>query len=285
MSLPITAQILTQANLTMLVQVLLEEPNARVTGLDVAPLAADRFGNQREQVRITWQGENSTGQYHFILSALPEVTWSEHVNPALPAPSSILFAESDLPDALTMLVEGFVAVGARRGTRPAWVLRHDWTNTPTLALREDALPQVLAQTATFHALHWGAETVLRDVYPWLPDFNTWFSLESAIANRATTGELDTLIVAMPQTLIHGTWQASHLRLHNEELWVEGWDRLMMGPAVWDVYLLLASLDVEEYEAAGRQYCALLQEIVTEFSEADTENFIAVLRLLWEMGLE
>jgi hypothetical protein len=279
MSLPITAQILTQATLTMLVQVLLEEPAARVTGLDVAPLAADSFGNQREQVRIAWQGENSTGQYHFVLYALPEVTWSEQVNPSIPAPSPILFAESDLPDVLTMLVEGFVAVGARRGTRPAWVLRHDWTATPTLAQREDALPLVLAQTAAFHALHWDAETVLRDVYPWLPEFNAW------VAERSTMTPLTTLIAALPQTLIHGTWQAAHLRLHNDKLWVEGWDRLMVGPAVWDVYLLLASLDVEDYEAAGRQYCALLQETVTEFSEADTESFIAALRLLWEMGLE
>jgi hypothetical protein len=289
MSEPLTPRILTQSSMTMLVQVLTEDNSASVTGVDVAPLPADSFGNQRERVRIAWQGDNGTGQRDFVLYGLPEVTWSEQVNPIIPAPAPVLLVESDLPDALTMLMEGFVASGRRRGERPAWLLREDWANIPTTSMElskrvrdlaksspsnmkeiyasllSSLLPILLEKTAAFHALHWGAEQVLDDVYPWLPRFTRWINREEI---RVKGEEAVTALVKMPQTIIHGEWQAEHLRLVEGELWVDGWDRVMVGPAAWDVYCLLKSLRVEEKERWAWLYCGYLAERVAEFTNAE-----------------
>lgn len=289
MSTPLTPQILTQSAITMLVQVLAEDSSASVNGLEIAPIGNDFFRNQRERVRVSWQGDNGTGQRDFVLYGLPAVTWSEKVNPNLPAPALVLFVESDLPSAFTMLKEGFVASGGRRGERPAWLLREDWINIPTTAmdlgerarnlaksshspqkeiyasLRSSLLSVLLEKTAAFHALHWGAEKVLDEVYPWLPRFTRWVNREEI---RVKGEETVKALVQMPQTIIHGTWQAKYLRLVEEELWVEGWDRVMVGPAAWDVYCLLKSLRVEDKERWARLYCDYLAERVAEFTNAE-----------------
>lgn len=277
MSHPLTPQVLTQSSITMLVQVLADDNSARVTSLDVAPLTHDASGNQRERVRVAWQGEQGTGQRDFILYGLPEVTWSETVNPIIPAPAPVLFVESDLPDALTMLREGFVASGRRRGERPAWYLREDWMAIPTIEQSDDLLSMVLEKSATFHALHWGAEPVLNDVYPWLPRFSAWAEQSARSEAREGMAKALTPLTKMPQTLIHGSWQAEHLRLANGELLVDAWDRVMVGPAAWDIYCLLQSLAVEDWERWIRLYCGYLQERVGEFE--DMEAFItAVLQI-------
>ena len=180
MSHSLTAQILTQSSITMLVRVLAEDNSATVEGLEIAGLEDDSFGNHRERVRVSWQGDNSTGQRDFVLYGLPSGTWSETVNRNLPAPAPVLFVESDLPEVFTMVTEGFVASGRRRGERPAWLLREDWTGIKTIEMEfkeqpvvaADSLHEIegtetscnarlttiLAKTSEFHALHWDAQT-------------------------------------------------------------------------------------------------------------------------------
>lgn len=288
MSTSLTARIMTQSSITMLVQVLAEDPSARVNRLDIAPLDDDFFGNERERLRVLWEGDNGTGQHDFVLYGLPPVTWSEKVNPNLPAPAPVLFVESDLPSAFTMITEGFVASGRRRGERPAWLLREEWLAIPTVESERrkekgennhtDSLSALLSplleKTAAFHALHWGAEQVLDDVYPWLPRFSARLESEEWKAEHADAPPALLTMAHLPQTIIHGTWRVEHLRLRDGELLVEGWDRIMVGPAAWDVYCLLESLDITDWEPWIREYCGYLQEKVTEFDGMD--EFVSII---------
>jgi hypothetical protein len=299
MSSSLTAQILTQSSITMLVQVLTDDNSASVKGLEIASLGADFFGNRRERVRVAWEGEKGTGQRDFLLYASPPVTWSERVNPNLPAPAPVLLVESDLPDAFTMLREGFVASGRRRGERPAWLLREDWTAIKTIEMnlsdreKDEGLTQngatgthntsypflsaLLEKTAAFHALHWGAEKVLDDVYPWLPRFTAQLESDAWNAGHRDAPTTLRVITHLPQTIIHGTWRAEHLRFHNGELLVEGWDRVMVGPAAWDVYCLLDSLGLQDWERWIREYCGYLKGKVTEIE--GTDEFVSIILAL------
>ncbi len=322
MSLPLTPQVLNKSNITVLVQILAEDQDANVTMLDVAPLPDDRFGNRREQIRLGWQTPKVEEQRSLILAALPEQTWSEALNPSLPAPATVLFIESDLPTAINALKDGFVAGGRRHEERPAWTLREDWTAPSTITLAE--IDTVLAQTAAFHALHWGAARVLDDVYPWLPRFETWAryhgqwaamqlgvnffvapntyvewanrhlqSIVPYFQNLHQTLDSDTLqklqhyclnptdllapLLALPQTLIHGDFRAEHLRLADDQLLVEGWDRLMVGPPAWDVYSLLDSLGVEDKGQYIEKYLGYLFTIVTELEDSERAAFAQIFR--------
>lgn len=294
MSTSLTARILTKSSITMLVQVLAEDPSASVKGLEIAPLDDDSFENQRERLRVLWEGDNGTGHHDFVLYSLPAVTWSEKVNPNLPAPAPVLFVESDLPDAFTMITEGFVASGRRRGERPAWFLREDWLGIKTIETEKEErgkeqgengndkslysfLSPLLEKTAAFHTLHWGAEQVLDDVYPWLPRFSARLESEEWKAEHADAPPALLTMAHLPQTIIHGTWRAEYLRLRDGELLAEGWDRIMVGPAAWDVYCLLESLDIADWERWIREYCGYLQEKVTEFQ--GTDEFVSIILAL------
>lgn len=193
-------QALSAAGVTMLAQTLGEDPEAQVTALEAASLAAPgpaRF----ERLRLAWQGPQGTGERSFVLKVLPALSWSETLNPELPAPAEVLFVESDLAEVIEEPVgSGVVAASRRRGSRPAWLLYEDYTVHPSLAMLADQAYQkeALQRSARFHALHWGAQRVLDDVYPWLPRFE--------VAMQAHLAYLAQLQQGHDEPSPHARWQ-------------------------------------------------------------------------------
>lgn len=166
----------------MLAQVLADDSDANLTDLRVAPRKSQAKDSLSEYLRLAWQGPKGQGKQALILNAFFENTWSEAVNPDCSQPSTVFLTESDLSPAWeAILQDDLVAAGARRPTRPAWLLRRDLRHLPTLA-NPPSPPQrtlIRQKMATFHALHWDATPILDTVYPWLPRFSAWLQTHCA----------------------------------------------------------------------------------------------------------
>lgn len=168
----------------MLAQVLADDPQARVTALDVGPMERKGSHARYERFRMGWEGPQGKGRRRFILK-VPSNTWSEALNPTIPAPSEVLLVEGDLSTVFSQIIpDGAVAAGRKTNARPAWVLSEDFGHS--IGLPSDHSSQtsqieelVLVKSAAFHALHWDALPVLNDVYPWLPRFTNWVEAQCA----------------------------------------------------------------------------------------------------------
>ncbi|MBA3531673.1 MAG: hypothetical protein H0T73_07140 [Ardenticatenales bacterium] len=186
--LPLVAQALSAAGVTMLAQLLSDDKEAQVVALDAAPVRVADPLERHERLRLAWAGPKGEGNHLLLLKVLSALTWSEAVNLTIPAPVEVLFVESDLATVLDDIVANHVVAAARRNeTRPAWLLYHD---LQTLLKDNDRDTQrlVLEKTATFHALHWGATAVLDDVYPWLPRFAQGVQAHLAFLAAIVEGE-------------------------------------------------------------------------------------------------
>jgi hypothetical protein len=94
-------------------------------------------------------------------------------------------------------------------------------------------------------------------------------LEPIIDNPAPILEL---IQQSPQTIIHGTWRAKTLRLQDEQLIASQWDRIQVGPAAWDLYSYLNSVNRSTVEADIEQYFEHLRRIIPTLSDSECHTF-------------
>lgn len=171
---PLAVQVLTKASLTMLVQVLADDPQAQVTNLEAAALPNPRPQIRQARLRLSWQAPTGGGERALLLKALPTLTWSEAIAPALPAPAELLMVETEGFRRFSAVLDDIsIAAGRRHESRPAWILYEDVTELPTIAQAAppDALTRLLAASAGFHAPYWGTLDELEGLG--LPRFDTW----------------------------------------------------------------------------------------------------------------
>jgi hypothetical protein len=95
------------------------------------------------------------------------------------------------------------------------------------------------------------------------------ALQRIIDNPASILEL---IQLSPQTIIHGTWRAKTLRLQDEQLIASQWDRIQVGPAAWDLYSYLNSVNRSTVEADIEQYFDHLTTIIPSLSQSQRDTF-------------
>lgn len=171
---PLAVQVLTKASLTMIVQVLADDPQAQVTGLSAAPLPSPRPQVRYERLRLAWQGPTGSGERALLLKALPTLTWSEAIAPSLPAPAEVLMVETEGFRRFSAVIDDpSIAAGRRHESRPAWILYEEVTEIPTVAQAApvDAEARLLVGSAAFHAPYWGTLDALEELG--LPRFGTW----------------------------------------------------------------------------------------------------------------
>lgn len=95
------------------------------------------------------------------------------------------------------------------------------------------------------------------------------ALQRIIDNPAPILEL---IQQSPQTIIHGTWRAETLRLQEQQLIASQWDRIQVGPAAWDLYSYLHSINHSSVEADIDQYFEHLSTIIPSLSQNERDTF-------------
>lgn len=95
------------------------------------------------------------------------------------------------------------------------------------------------------------------------------ALQRIIDNPAPILEL---IQQSPQTIIHATWRAETLRLQDEQLIASQWDRIQVGPAAWDLYSYLNSVNHSTVEADIEQYFDHLTALTPALSQSERDTF-------------